>query len=384
MSDRFFQTLRRNMGRLILRGKIRDLWVARQSLRLEQMCLRKMVATSAKTLPQPTSRPLSKGTPLRKIVFIADIMWEANDLVPELEKICPVEVLDLRPDLRAAAESGEGEPTIIARSLREFFGNSREREPDLVLFYARGGLLSEEVFALLRSQWSCPLVGMNLDDKVEFLPYGVFSKGDDNYRKWAALFDLNITNSLIASEWYKQSGLPCIYTAQGFHLPSGLTEPTQSAFRYPLSFLGSKKLDREIVVNRLRAQGIPVAVFGAGWDGGQWVKDPVEVFRSSQINLGIGSATPHFTTLKGRDFECPSVGACYLTTYTWELSNWWDIGKEILCYRNIEEAIEIISYYRRRPEECLAIAQAAFRRAVCEHTWEVRFRKIFREQLGLN
>ncbi len=384
MSDPFFQTLRRKMGRLLLRGKIRDLWVVRQSLRLEQKCLSTMVATSAKALPQPTSRPLSNSAPLRKIVFIADIMWEANDLVPELEKICPVEVLNLRPALRAAAESGESEPAIVTRTLQGFLTASREREPDVVLFYARGGLLSEEVFALLRSQWSCPLLGMNLDDKVQFLPYGIFSGGDENYRRWAAFFDLNITNSLIASEWYKQSGLSCVYAAQGFHPPDGLCEPNEMHFRYPLSFLGSKKLDREVVINSIRAHGVPVELFGAGWKGGQWVQDTTEIFRNSQINLGIGSATPHFNTIKGRDVECPSVGACYLTTYTWELSHWWEIGKEILCYRNIEEAIEIISYYRRRPEECLAIAQAAFRRAMREHTWEARLRKIFREQLGLN
>ena len=55
-----------------------------------------------------------------------------------------------------------------------------------------------------------------------------------------------------------------------------------------------------------------------------------------------------------------------------------DIGREILCYRNEEELIEIIAWYRNRPEDCLKIAQAAWRRSVNEHTWEKRFRKIFR------
>ena len=30
----------------------------------------------------------------------------------------------------------------------------------------------------------------------------------------------------------------------------------------------------------------------------------------------------------------PCVGACYLTTYHWELAEMFEIGKEILCYRN--------------------------------------------------
>jgi spore maturation protein CgeB len=75
------------------------------------------------------------------------------------------------------------------------------------------------------------------------------------------------------------------------------------------------------------------------------------------------------------------VGACYLTTYHWELPLHWELGAEILCYRNIEELIEMYSWYGKRPEVCLKIAQAAWRRAVAEHTWERRFRKIF-EQSG--
>jgi spore maturation protein CgeB len=59
----------------------------------------------------------------------------------------------------------------------------------------------------------------------------------------------------------------------------------------------------------------------------------------------------------------------------------WELGAEILCYRNIEELIEMYSWYGKRPEVCLKIAQAAWRRAVAEHTWERRFRKIF-EQSG--
>jgi hypothetical protein len=68
------------------------------------------------------------------------------------------------------------------------------------------------------------------------------------------------------------------------------------------------------------------------------VENPNSVFRDSQINLGIGFASPSFTltTVKGRDFECPGVGACYLTTYNWELPLHYELGKEILCYRSVE------------------------------------------------
>jgi hypothetical protein len=369
------KAFRRAVARLLLRGPLLKLWSNRKFMRLEKIFLRKMVESSAAPLTKPPVAPRKTGIPLKKIVFIADIMWEANELVPELTKICKVETLDLRPALRNITP--DNIPQLVSRSVDEFISNWRTQPPDAILFYARAGLLSEEVFSLIRKRWSCPLLGMNLDDKVSFWPYSV--PGADDYRKWAGFFDLNITNCQIASSWYRQQGVPCIYSPQGVHIPQGLAEPSHASFKYPISFLGSHKFDREIIINRLRQAELPITVFGQGWPQAKWVSDTNVIFRASQINLGIGLATPNLATIKGRDFECPGVGACYLTTYNWELANWWEIGREILCYRNVEELIEIFAWYRNRPEDCLKIAQAAWRRSVNEHTWERRFRKMFRE-----
>src|SRR5262249_7775585 len=143
----------------------------------------------------------------------------------------------------------------------------------------------------------------------------------------------------------------------------------------------SKKPERVQIINALFKAGVPIKLWGSGWPNSGWVADPNQVFRETQINLGIGFASPSLTltTLKGRDFECPGVGACYLTTYNWELAAHYELGKEILCYRSLEELIEMHGYYRKRPAECLRIAQAAWRRCTCDHTWEIRFRRIFQE-----
>jgi spore maturation protein CgeB len=127
--------------------------------------------------------------------------------------------------------------------------------------------------------------------------------------------------------------------------------------------------------------GISINLFGSGWPGGKWVDKLYTIYRNSQINLGIGLANSSFTltSLKGRDFTCPGVGACYLTTYNWEIPIHYELGKEILCYRSFEELIEQYVFYRKRPEACLKIAQAAWHRGAAEHTNEIRFRKLFRE-----
>ena len=220
---------------------------------------------------------------------------------------------------------------------------------------------------------------MNLDDKIQFFPYGIFSWGDDNYADWARNFDLNLTNCFPAMDWYRQRGLPCAYAPQGVHRTPDLQEPTSAKFKYEFSFLGSNKPERKVIIEQLLDAGVPIHLFGSGWPNSQWVDSPNAVYRGSQLNLGIGFASPSttLTTVKGRDFECPGVGACYLTSYNWELPQFYELGKEILCYRSVEELIEMFSWYRHRPEECLKIAQAAWRRCTNEHTWEKRFRKIF-------
>lgn len=373
------RTLKDWLKRLILRGTLLDWWVARRARQWERSYVNQLVEAAAQ--PLPTSNPSFKtSAPLRRMVFIADCMWEQNDLVPELQSIAEVVLLDLRPELRA----NDGRmplSEVVSRTVGEFVKGQGRIEPDLVFFYARPALLSSAVFDSLRGAWKCPLFGMNLDDKIQFFHYGIFSSSDDNYEAWARKFDLNLTNCLPAMDWYRERGLPCLYAPQGVHRTADLQEPTSAKFKYEFTFLGSNKPERKAIVEQLLTAGVPIQLFGSGWPNTQWVDSPNAVYRGSQMNLGIGFASPSttLTTVKGRDFECPGVGACYVTSYNWELPQFYELGKEILCYRSLEELVEMYSWYRQRPEECLKIAQAAWRRCTNEHTWEKRFRKVFSE-----
>src|SRR5204863_2818398 len=101
----------------------------------------------------------------------------------------------------------------------------------------------------LRRRWKCPLLGMNLDDKTQFLPYGIFNSGDDNYERWAGQFDLNLSSSLAAVEWYLQRRLPCAHFPMGFHCSPSITNPPDTAdFDHRLSFVGSWKPERAAVI----------------------------------------------------------------------------------------------------------------------------------------
>jgi len=83
-----------------------------------------------------------------------------------------------------------------------------------------------------------------------------------------------------------------------------------------------------------------------------------------------------------RDFEVPMSGGLLLTGYQDELAEYYDIGREILCYDSKEELLDKCRYYLSHPQEAEAIRWAGYRRARREHTWANRFQQLF-DQIGI-
>jgi spore maturation protein CgeB len=70
-------------------------------------------------------------------------------------------------------------------------------------------------------------------------------------------------------------------------------------------------------------------------------------------------------------------GGFYLTEHSPELERVFEIGKEILTYKTFDELVKKIQYFLDYPDEAESIRRAGHRRALSEHTWEMRFEKIF-------
>lgn len=97
------------------------------------------------------------------------------------------------------------------------------------------------------------------------------------------------------------------------------------------------------------------------------------------MSTGGIADSEEITNVKGRDFDVPCTGGgVYLTTYNPDLAMAFEIGKEILCYRNREEAVEVAMYYLNRSDECRAIAKRARERCLLEHQWSHRFIRLCR------
>jgi spore maturation protein CgeB len=84
-----------------------------------------------------------------------------------------------------------------------------------------------------------------------------------------------------------------------------------------------------------------------------------------------------------RDFEAPMSRACYLTGYTEEIAEFYELGVEIDTYRSAEELVDKTKFYLTHPQQAEALREAGYRRALRDHTWERRFEELFRK-IGLS
>ena len=86
-----------------------------------------------------------------------------------------------------------------------------------------------------------------------------------------------------------------------------------------------------------------------------------------------------FYQLKGRIFHAVGAGAMALNEYCPELEDFFDIGKEVVCFEfgEIEDLREQLSWYISHDREREKIAKAGYQRGRRQHTFIARIQQIF-------
>ena len=109
----------------------------------------------------------------------------------------------------------------------------------------------------------------------------------------------------------------------------------------------------------------------------------LEVFGRSEVCLNFsnvwlnGPGSQLVAHVRLRDFEAPMCRTCYLTGHTDEITEFYDVGREIDTYRTPEELIEKTRFYFAHPDAAERLREAGYRRAVSSHTWTHRFTELF-------
>lgn len=172
---------------------------------------------------------------------------------------------------------------------------------------------------------------------------------------------------------------------------------------FDVTFVGQAYGDRPSYVGDILDAGIDIRVWGPGWDrcidrrkklpagrvGGILSDEElILMYSRSKINLGFSTcgstheSERRIVQIRLRDFEVPMSGGFYLVEYIEELEEFFEVGKEIVCYEGLDDLVKKIRYYLRHEDERKAIAMAGRRRCLHDHTWHKRFETAFR-QMGL-
>lgn len=141
-----------------------------------------------------------------------------------------------------------------------------------------------------------------------------------------------------------------------------------------------------------RVLGLPTTTFptlpSAALGPGLVDTEMIKIYSQSKINLGFSTcgethrSGERIVQVRLRDFEVPMSGGFYLVEYMEELEEFYEIGREIVCYDGPDDLAEKIRYYLAHDTEREQIRQAGRARCLRDHTWQKRFQSAF-AQMGL-
>ena len=259
----------------------------------------------------------------------------------------------------------------------EAFLKSHKTEPvDVVIGYLSGYNTSPQTL-LSMAESGAVIFNFCWDDKLNF-PGKKIAGRYNSPASIAGAVDLNLTNSPESIPKYVcHNGLAMFWPGAGH---PKLHRKHDIPFKYDVTFVGTRYGWRPIFINRLKKLGIKVECFGKGWPNSIVSNEKIiKIYSHSKINLGFAGIgySKRLMCLKGRDFEIPMSGGLYLTRDNPELSLVYDVGKEILTYKNITDCAQIIRNLLVNPEGAETIRRAGRKRCLIDHTYNARWTEIF-------
>jgi spore maturation protein CgeB len=177
--------------------------------------------------------------------------------------------------------------------------------------------------------------------------------------------------------------------------------PQFTGYQHDVTFIGGMHPYRKWFIEQLRKRGISVEAFGHGWPNGSVTADEMnKIFRNSKISLNLSNSKSHdvrfvfssfsnmrkhfrkrkdFSQVKARNFEIPFFGGFQLAEYVPGLDDYFTFGKEVICYKDVDEAELLIRYYLRNDQEREQIRQQGHLKALQSHGYIHRLKKVLEE-----
>ncbi|MCK4352483.1 glycosyltransferase [candidate division WOR-3 bacterium] len=204
-------------------------------------------------------------------------------------------------------------------------------------------------------------------------------------------YDLILSSLPNQVEYFKENGKPSEYFKLGFE-SQVLNKLSEREKAYDLSFVGSfswNHLEGMKTMNDVFANFKNAVIFGC-YDnsidrfpllkkritGHAWGLDMYNIYYNSKITFNRHGTIDGNYASSMRLFEATGVGALLLTDYKDNLKDLFEIGKEVVTYKNAKEAVKKIKYYLEHEDEREKIAKAGQKRTLKDHTYYNRMQEL--------
>ncbi len=282
-----------------------------------------------------------------------------------------------------------------------------EVEPDVCFFALFTDEIRQETIRTITARVGTVTFNWFSDDHWRFESFS---------RYWASLFHWVVTTDASAVEKYRAIGCERVILSQ-WACNHFLYKPSNVAQDIDVSFIGQVHSSRRKYIRGIRDAGIDVQCWGRGWEHGRLGQEEMmRLYSRSKINLNFTESSAQWQwkpltkvvlkrradgslrlntwremrgslrtllsrprpQIKARNFEIPGSGGFLLTSTADRLEEYYVPGKEIAVFDGESDLVEKIRFYLQHDDEREAIRRAGYERTMRDHTFEKRFRDIFR------
>jgi hypothetical protein len=190
---------------------------------------------------------------------------------------------------------------------------------------------------------------------------------------------------------FRREGIASEYFRIGFD-PRVLARLDNLGPRHETVFVGALGRSQHAQGNALlerAAARVPIDVWGYGLDAGSsssplvrryhgeaWGLEMLRVLAGARIALNRHIDVAENNANNMRLYEATGVGSLLLTDAKENLGELFDVGGEVVAYRDEDELVQAVEHYLEHEDERAAIAAAGQRRTLREHTYAVRMREL--------
>ena len=314
--------------------------------------------------------------PLR-IIHYGSYWMKENDLVntmsDDLQELCRLKKIDLRsygkhPSRRIASSIDTPNGKQCRLSTRMILKDVKRNRADAVILNSGGLHLEDVAYSRLKKN-NVITVGISLSDP------DVFPYNGKLYADKFALFYTNSRYSLLNE--YPATGaniriMPFAASVKHhYYMP-------EVERRYDIVVVAHARKERLEVIRRLETL-CNVGTYGSGWPhslGTVNGREHVRAINSGKMYVSFSRTVAGFDNVKVGLFEAMACNQVVITSYMDELQDYFEVGKEILCYRSEDELYDIVKYYLEHVDEREAVREKGYKRFLNDHTYEKRWNNV--------